>query len=368
MGKIEDLIRERNLPELMRLESGEPVCTLDDFMKRREEIKRILQEEEYGFFPDRPEHLTVEVVDTMDSFCAGKVALSTLNFTVTVGGEDFTFPVYSAIPKYIKGKMPAFVLMNFRPNVPDRYYPTEEICDRGYAVFSFCYKDVTSDDGDFKNGIAKLFAKGKRKKDAPGKLVMWAWAAMRVMDYIEILDNIDLDNVAILGHSRLGKTALIVGAFDERFKYAISNDSGTSGAAAARGTHGESLSSIVNTFPFWYCPKFLNTYTSFEQDSCFDQHFLMALIPPRHLCVGSAKEDIWADPEGEFLTELEAARAYELFGIPGLIHKGEIPKAKSVLGEGNALYHIREGVHYLDREDWLVYMDYIDSKMRDSKN
>ena len=363
MGILEDLIKERNLPELMQLESGAPVLTREDFLQRREEIKEILQREQYGFLPKKPEHLSVECVDVMESFAAGRVMLSTLKFTVTFDGECVSFPVYSVIPKFKKEKLPAFVLMNFRPNIPDRCYPTEEICDGGFAVFSFGFKEITSDDGDFANGIAKLFAKNGRDDDAPGKLMMWAWAAMRVMDYIETLEEIDCDNVAIIGHSRLGKTALIVGAFDERFKYVISNGSGTSGAAAARGTHGESLSSIVNTFPYWYCPKFLRTYTSFEQDSKFDQHFLMALVPPRHLCVGSAKEDIWADPEGEFLTELEASRAYEFFGIPGLIHNGTVPRAKSILGEGNALYQIREGVHYLSREDWLAYMGYIDSKL-----
>ena len=45
MGILEDLIKERNLPELMQLESGAPVLTKDDFLQRREEIKEILQKE-----------------------------------------------------------------------------------------------------------------------------------------------------------------------------------------------------------------------------------------------------------------------------------------------------------------------------------
>ena len=108
---------------------------------------------------------------------------------------------------------------------------------------TFCYKDVSSDDNDFKSGIAKNLVKSRRKNTAPGKIAIWAWAAMRVMDYVETLgDVIDLDNVAIIGHSRLGKTTLLTAAFDERVKFACANDSGTSGDAIARQTRGESSS------------------------------------------------------------------------------------------------------------------------------
>ena len=86
-------------------------------------------------------------------------------------------------------------------------------------------------------------------KNASSKISLWTWAAMRVMDYVQTLgDVIDLDNVAIIGHSRLGKTALVTGGYDTRFKYVISNDSGCSGAALSRGKVGEDvdLSSTVS--------------------------------------------------------------------------------------------------------------------------
>ena len=37
---------------------------------------------------------------------------------------------------------------------------------------------------------------------------------MRVMDYALTLPGTDADNVAILGHSRLGKTALVTAMMD----------------------------------------------------------------------------------------------------------------------------------------------------------
>ena len=54
-----------------------------------------------------------------------------------------------------------------------------------------------------------LYENGKRSPSDAGKIAMWAWAAMRVMDYVMTLPEIDRDNIAVIGHSRLGKTALL---------------------------------------------------------------------------------------------------------------------------------------------------------------
>ena len=196
---------------------------------------------------------------------------------------------------------------------------------------------------------------------------MWAWATMRLMDYIETLDCIDLDNVAVIGHSRLGKTALWTGANDERFKYVISNDSGCAGAAIERGKVGETYKLITNAFPFWFCPEFVANVQA-GLDIPIDQHFLTALTVPRTLIIGSAVLDQWADPTSEFLGAKALDDAYSLFGIPGLVTPDELPKTGSVLDEGNACYYIREGTHYLSRHDWNTYCNIINKKMNDNNN
>ncbi len=350
----------RSIPDALINNRGRRVRTASEMQKRREEIKRILEEEEYGTLPPMPDHLTVNPEPGIRNFCAGKVVSERLLFTVDLGGRKFTFPVNAAIPKRDKS-VPAFVHINFSSDMPDKYQPTEEITDRGFAVFSFCYQDVSSDDGDFKSGVAKYLLKSRRAKNSSGKIMMWAWAAMRIMDYIQTRPEIDKDNVAVIGHSRLGKTALVTAAFDERFKYAISNDSGCSGAAVSRGKLGESIEKITYTFPFWFCPR----YADAVKPSCksFDQNFLTALIPPRHLIIGSAEDDAWADPRGEFLGCASANSVYEIFGMRGLVYGEDFPIARSVLSEGDSSYHIRHGAHYLSREDWAVYMDFIDGKM-----
>lgn len=359
MSYVNDLIKARNLPSLTN-----GAKTPEDFAKRQEEIGRMLLEKQYGIIPEKPDHMHVEVLSTDDRFCAGNAPLRKLKFTFELGEHTFSFPVSCAIPK-AEGKVPAFVHINFTSDFPDKYMPTEEICDNGFAVFSFNNKDVSSDNGDFKNGCAKYLVKSRQKKTAPGKIAIWAWAAMRVMDYIETLDEIDLENVAVVGHSRLGKTALLTGAFDKRFKYVISNNSGCCGAAIERNKIGETYQIITDVFPYWFCPAFVKAAT-FKEPMPFDQHFLLAMSVPRHVIIGSAVEDTWADPTSEFLSLAAINEAYEIFGMKGLIHNDTVPPPDTVLAEGSSAYQIRSGLHYLSRKDWNAYIKIIRKFMNDN--
>ena len=365
MSKIRDILKERNIPDALTMKSGKPVLNIQDFEKRRRELKRILENEIYGVMPPNPIHLDVDI-DSVDTvFCAGKAPLTKYKMTCLFENGEIVIPFYSVIPKSDK-PVPAFVHINFRSDIPDKYMPSEEICDRGFAVFSFCYDDVSEDDADvrkLRDKVAKYLMPPRRTKNSPGKIAIWAWFAMRIMDCIETLDTIDKENVAVVGHSRLGKTALLAGGFDERFKYVISNCSGCSGAALTRGKNGESVPRITTMFPHWFCKNYYNNADSFE-DLGVDQNFLLALTPPRHLLVGSAEDDLWADPTSEFLCLAETNRVYELYGMKGLVHNDEIPPAGTVLSDGDASYHHRKGMHYFSREDWHVYMDFIEKNMR----
>ena len=361
MDFVSNMLAERAVPDALITARGAKVKNKAQWERRREEIKKLLIEEEYGKLPPKPEHLSVRAEKGIPSFCAGKVKSEKLIFEITLGGKVFSFPVMATVPVK-EGKLPAFVHINFRSATPDRYEPTEEITDRGFAVYSFYYEDVALDSGDFKAVLARYLSPSRRAKNSSGKIMMWAWAAMRVMDYVQTLPEIDKDNVAVIGHSRLGKTALVTAAFDERFKYAVSNDSGCSGAAISRGKEGETIEKITYRFPYWFCPRYKKN-TDAEQ-KCYDQNFLLALIPPRHIMVGSAEEDLWADPKSEFLCCAATNSVYEIYGMRGLIYENAYPEAKAVLDKGDALYQIRHGLHYLSREDWGVYMDFIESKIK----
>lgn len=362
MNTIDKIIKDRNIPDALVTKGGKRITTPKEFEAHREELKKLVQEYVYGYIPEKPEHLRVSLVSQDMKFCAGRAPLVTFKFTVTVDGTEFSFPVKAVIPNSDK-PLPAFVHIAFRPDVPDRFMPSEEIADCGFACFSFCYQDITADNDNFKDKAAKLLSPKRRTLTAPGKIAMWAWAAMIVMDYVETLPEIDKENVTVIGHSRLGKTALLTGAFDTRFKYVISNDSGCTGAAIIRGKIGENIAAITTVYGYWFSKRYAK-FASCEDSLPLDQHFLASLIAPRRLVIGSAEGDIKADPTSEFLSACLASEAYKLYGRSGLIHNGEIPKAKAVLDEGDICYHIRHGNHYLGREDWAVYMNYIKKMMK----
>jgi hypothetical protein len=164
------------------------------------------------------------------------------------------------------------------------------------------------------------------------------------------------------GHSRLGKTSLLVAAFDERVKFVCANDSGTSGDALARGSVGESIDAIVSRFPFWFCPNYAQ-YKNNENALPFDQHFLLSLIAPRHILLGSAELDTWADPKSEFLSLALTDEVYALYGEEGLVHGDDIPEGPIKLQDGSCSFHTRSYGHAYSREDWNNYMDFIDKKI-----
>jgi hypothetical protein len=126
------------------------------------------------------------------------------------------------------------------PEVPvEPEEPVEEIAEQEFDVITYCYTDITSDDGDFTTGIAPLiFPNGRQNDTDCGKIGLWAFTNMRVLDYVLTLENTDEKNVAILGHSRLGKTSLVTGMLDERFTHVFSNNAGCAGDAIARGGTG----------------------------------------------------------------------------------------------------------------------------------
>ena len=327
--------------------------------KSKSELLDMLLHEEYGYFPkvDISVEVSLDKVES-DVFCAGKAVFERLSFKCRSEKGEYSFPVSYIYPKGKKGS-PAFIHINFGGEIPHKYQPTEEIIDSGFAVFSICYKDVSSDDGDFTSGIASLIYDNGQRDDADcGKIGIWAWAAMRVMDYALTRDEIDPSRVSVIGHSRLGKTALLAGALDERFYCAFSNDSGCGGAAIARQNKGESIEAICRVFPFWFCKNYYK-YANAEESMPFDQHFLIAANYPHRVYVASAEADAWAYPQNEYLSCLAASKFYEAQGKIGLVSDDELPVIDKRYNDGYIGYHIRKGTHYLIREDWQRDIEYL---------
>ncbi len=367
---IEKLIETLKLPELPDTNT-------------REKCLEIMQREVYGYIPPKPESLEWEMISRFNErgypYAGEKADPTWIRIFGKANGRDWSFKVRVIIP--IKAeKPPLFIHVNFDSEIPGQHQPTEEIIDNGYAIINICYTDVTSDNADFMDGISKTFyPRGARKNPTdPGKIALWAWAAMRTLDFAEKAygDRLDLENVAIAGHSRLGKTALLTAAYDERFKYVFANCSGCGGDAIEKvkidtilheqgnGIRGraERIADIIKNFPYWFCENYFR-YEGKPEIMDFDQHFLLACIAPRYLFTVAAEKDGWADPSGQFLSLCLASKQYEKLGVKGFVHNGDIPKVNDYYYEGNIGHSYREGKHWQNRTDWLHYMDFMKRKM-----
>ncbi|MEM6916893.1 MAG: acetylxylan esterase, partial [Verrucomicrobiota bacterium] len=235
-----------------------------------------------------------------------------------------------------------------------RRWPVDRIVERGFGLAVLYYGDIDPDfDDGFENGVHTVY--GKPKPDEWGSIGAWAWGLSRALDYLETDAEVDSAKVAVIGHSRLGKSSLWAGAQDERFALVISNNSGCGGAALSRRAFGETVARINTSFPHWFNDRFPN-YNETLSQLPVDQHQLLALIAPRPLYVASAEEDLWADPRGEFLSALHASDAWEIQGKTG-IDIPEMPAVNEPVGD-SVRYHVRSGRHEVTDYDWDQYLEF----------
>ena len=183
--------------------------------------------------------------------------------------------------------------------------------------------------------------------DCPA-LAVWAWGYHRAVDALFQLDFVDQDCIAVVGHSRGGKAALLAGACDERIALTSANCSGAGGAGCFRflGAGSETLADVLHAFPHWMSPN-LAQFAGREDTLPFDQHFLKALIAPRALLTTEALQDLWANPLGTWLTHLAGREAYRFLGVPDRM-----------------AIRVREGGHDHCTADWLALLDFCESVFR----
>jgi hypothetical protein len=385
------------LPDPLVALNGKPVATARQWSNsRRAEVLGLFEEHVYGRAPGKPRGMKF-VVDNADAQALGGLATRkevTVLFTGKADGPKMTLLLY--VPNGREKPAPAFLSLNFggnhtvhadpgitlstnwmRPGSTGvtnnrateaargssaSRFPVETILQRGYALVTVYYGDIEPDHKDgWKSGVRAALAKDgaatQWKGDDWGAISAWAWGLSRALDYLETDKAIDAKRVAVIGHSRQGKTSLWAGATDERFALVISNDSGCGGAALSRRKFGETVERINTSFPHWFCGNF-KRYNGKEENLPVDQHELIALMAPRPVYIASAEQDLWADPKGEFLSGKHAEPVYALFGRAGL-GVVEQPPVNTPVGDVIG-YHIRTGKHDVTDYDWAQYLNFAD--------
>ena len=382
----ESLVCSYVLPDALTTLDGQKVTDSKMWEKvRRPEIMSMLANVEYGNLPQTPVKTTWRTVEESDNALGGKALRRQVEFTFSGNGVSRKMMVLMYMPRGVR-KAPVFISPNFRGNqsttddeavIASQYseysrsnqksrWPFEKIIASGYAVATFHYFDIYYDKRDsMSKSILPVFGVSDAAGLSPstGKAISaWSWACSRVLDYVLTLKNIDKRRCIVMGHSRLGKTALWAGALDKRFAMVVSNNSGCCGAALSRRNYGETVGRITKAFPWWFCDAFC-AYADRPEELPFDQHELLAMIAPRLVYVASAQEDRWADPRGEFLALKESSKVYAFYGKETMGDE-EFPEVNKLLWRGQMGYHIRSGGHDVTDFDWDAYMRFADEKLK----
>jgi hypothetical protein len=393
----ETLVPEYKLPDPLVFNDGSPVTTSGDWLgKRRAEVLSLFETHVYGKTPDKAIDVRPVLMSEAEA-CEGKAKRKEVRIYFTERDERPYLDLLIYLPTNADGPAPGFVGLNFGGNhsitdeadvilsdewmrdkgtgVVDNHateaargsaasrWPIERIVDRGYMVATAYCGDLDPDyDDGYQNGIHPLFHPdgGLPEADEWGTIGPWAWGLSRALDYFETDPEIDAAKIAVMGHSRLGKTSLWAGVQDERFAIIISNDSGCGGAALSRRAFGETVGRINTSFPHWFCDNF-RQYNENEASCPVDQHMLIALAAPRPVYVASAEDDRWADPRGEFLGAQFADPVYRLLGTDGL-ETESMPEVEQSI-QSTIGYHVRRGGHNVTDYDWDGYMDFADKHL-----
>jgi hypothetical protein len=330
------------MPDLLRLDDGQPVTRPGQWPARRTELARRLLPLAYGPLPPTSGHTDCELLHRARVASLGGAEL--LSCRVHPGwGQPFMLKVF--LPA---GRSDVPVLIN---GDGCWHYANDEviaaILARGMAFAQFnrveIAADLSPDEMSTPSGISEPQA------PRPAALACWAWGFHRVIDALLELRGsqgarVHPQYIAVVGHSRGGKAALLAGATDERIALTSANNSGTGGAGSFRhqDAGAETLTELCRAFPHWCAPD-LAHFAGREQDLPFDQHFLKALIAPRALLTTEARADVWANPGGSWRTHVAAQAAYALLGVPDRI-----------------AMTCRAGTHAHTPADWFALLDFVD--------
>jgi hypothetical protein len=392
----ESRVGELVLPDALAGNAGERIFTAEQWVgQRRPEVLNLFQDHVYGRIQPKPGDLKFEVTATRRDTLEGRATRKLVRVSLTRHPLWKGMDLMLYVPNRAKKRPPVFVGLSFGGNhavsketdvpISDRWmrpnsergirdnratpatrgtessrWPLEVIIERGFVLATAYYGDVEPDHPEgWKEGVrAALSPDGVNTvwKDGDWQAIgAWAWGLSRILDYLQADPDVDAKKAAVIGHSRLGKTALWAGASDERFGVVISNNSGEGGAALMRRNFGETTETITRAFPHWFTPTY-RRYANRANACPVDQHMLIALIAPRAVYVASAVEDAWADPKGEFLAAKNAEPVYALFRKGGLGAAAQ-PAMDHPVGDSIA-YHVRAGKHDVTDYDWVQYLKF----------
>ena len=400
MPGVNDLPVRKEMPDVLVMEDGTKVKTVEQWKRRRQEMKQILEYYATGRMPPPPGNVKGHEVQSL-TVLVGKVKYRLVHLTFGPN-EKLELNIGIFTPTDRKGPFPAVIMPDGTPPgatpLPTLAHPpgqghgvdallpvvmpsepprgirpmerrgpadaetvakrNEVVFRRGYAYVTFNSNDCAEDTTLRNKDGSRAFRTTRFYPAYPGYdwgiLAGWAWGVSRLVDYLETDPLIDKSKLIVSGVSRTGKSAMIAAAFDDRLAMGAPCVTGGGGIGAYRfsgtGRGGkEGLGEMMKKYPNWFSPH-LHQFWGQTDRLPFDEHWFLALVAPRpfialegltdQVSLASAVKESW----------LNARPAYAVFG------------ATDRLGVNYA----RHG-HAFTEEDWSAMLDFADKYLRGMK-
>jgi hypothetical protein len=247
----------------------------------------------------------------------------------------------------------------------------QQVLAKGWGYATLTPNSIQADNGaGLTSGIIGLCNKGQRRKpDDWGALRAWAWGASRAIDYFETDKAVDAKHIAIEGHSRYGKAALVAMAYEPRMWTAYVSSSGEGGAKLNRRDWGEIVENVAGSGEYhWMAGNFIKYAGPLNwNDLPVDSHELIAMCAPRPVFVsgGATNGDGWVDAKGMFMATAAASPVYELVGAKGL-GTTVFPPIETALVDGDLAFRQHSSGH-TDGPNWPFFLAFAERHMAIAK-
>lgn len=389
--EVENLPIEKGLHDPFTTFGGKKITTPDDWYSiRRPELKNLIQHYMYGFAPDAP-GIEVSILSENPSILGGEATYKEIEIRFKGLPEDAPKMRLSLfVPNDRNGPVPVFLGINKCGNhtileeagiekldcacyhkscdkpgyarAKENFWCVDYLISRGYALANFHESDIDVDKHDFTDGIHAQFTLPHEPGAQWGTIRAWAWGFHRAVDYLVTDPDINREQIAVIGHSRRGKTVLLATALDERIALVVPHQSGTGGDAISRDSNQETVKRINDNFPHWFNDNFTK-FNDNEYRIPFDQHLVMALVAPRALLDTGGIKDRWANYPASLRAIQAASPVYEFLGAKGIVGEGMVNGENDKITEENAstIMQFRLNTkHTLNQDYWAGILDFAD--------
>ena len=376
---VDSLPEIHDLPDPFVMNDGQRVTTPQQWQARRAEMRKMIEYYLTGTMPPPPGNVTGDVLDDRlladDSIRFRRVKL------IFGPGKKLSFEIGLFLPTTGAGPFPTVINISFNPTPGAPLPPTTtpatsttqiaifekmknaripenaakgviaDAVKRGYVVIQYNYQQCGADNR--KDCKSTGFFSAYPEYDW-GDIGAWAWSMSRVVDYVQSVPEIDSKKLIALGHSRLGKTTLVAGAFDDRFAMVAPAGSGCAGTGAFRFNgpgrgDKQGIEDFATRFDYQLGPR-MPQFIDHVYKLPFDQHWLIAMCAPRPFMAAEGLDDGACNGKATKHAILGAQPVFDFLQV-----------------SDNLGIHFRPGKHMLAPEDWKAVLDFADIHLRGMK-